>query len=110
MEITFNKYQEDAMRTKVYDKSISLMYPALGLNGEAGEVAEKVKKIYRDDSGNISHNKREEISDELGDILWYVAAMCEDIGVTMDYVAKRNLDKLASRMLRNKIHGSGDKR
>jgi len=102
--MTFDEYQVFARSTSVYPQKYKVMYPALGLCGEAGEVAEKVKKSIRDG------NSLEGVGLELGDVLWYISALADDLGVTLEEVAQANVDKLNSRMIRNKIGGSGDNR
>jgi len=87
-----------------------VIYPALGLAGEAGEVCNKTKKILRDDGGRMTEEKRTQLIDELGDVLWYVANLATDLGVTLDEVARINLAKLNSRKERGTITGSGDNR
>jgi len=104
------EYQEKAMETAIFPKEHSLVYPALGLVGEAGEVAEKVKKVIRDNKGEMDCKKREEIAKELGDVLWYLAALSTEIGYELEDIAKINLDKLASRHSRGVLKGSGDNR
>lgn len=86
------------------------MYPALGLCGEAGEVAENVKKALRDDSGNITHERRLRLRGELGDVLWYLAQLASELGLSLGQVADGNLKKLYSRLKRGKLAGSGDDR
>lgn len=85
-------------------------YPALGLVGEAGEIANKLKKVIRDKSGVLSDEVRESVSDELGDVLWYVAQLATEMGTDLDTIAQRNIDKLSSRKERGVIAGSGDNR
>lgn len=104
------EYQEKAMETAIFPSQYSLIYPVLGLVGEAGEVAEKVKKIIRDNQGEISEEKKGEIAKELGDVLWYIAAISTDIGYELEDIAKINLEKLASRHNRGVLKGSGDNR
>lgn len=108
--MTFEQYQANALTTSTYPKSRSIRYPALGLCGEAGEVANQVKKIDRDDGGFLTHARMVVIAQELGDVLWYVAAICSDIGVSMERVANDNLLKLEDRAKRGTISGSGDMR
>jgi NTP pyrophosphatase (non-canonical NTP hydrolase) len=103
-----NEYQKEAKKTAIYPSPI--IYPALGLCGEAGEVAEKVKKVLRDNNGVFTDAKKEEIVKELGDVLWYVANTASDIGFTLEDVAQGNIDKLNSRKERGKISGNGDNR
>jgi len=106
--MNFNEYQKIARSTAVYPEEYKVVYPALGLCGEAGEVAEKVKKTVRGDS---SLNKVPgSIAMELGDVLWYVAVLADDLGVELEDVAKWNVDKLQRRMKSNKIKGDGDNR
>ncbi len=114
--MTFEEYQQQALRTDVFkgsDKNIrsdGFIEKLLGLIGETGEVAEKFKKVYRDDDGKISVEKLEEMKKELGDILWYLASISNYLGIDFDDVAQTNLEKLASRQKRNKLGGSGDSR
>jgi len=90
-------------------KMISLSYDGLGL-GEAGEVQGKVKKIIRDSGGVITPEATDEIKKELGDTLWYIASMCDNLGITLDDVATSNITKLKDRYKRGVIGGSGDNR
>ena len=111
--MTFDEYQQRAIQTAVHkDKDFyrSAVYRTLGLTGEAGEVAEKMKKIIRDKKEIISESDKTEIVKELGDVLWYVQAIADYLDVPLEQVAQGNLDKLASRKERNKIKGSGDNR
>ena len=109
--MTFQEYQEQSRKTAIYpDKGNNFIYPVLGLAGEAGEVAEKIKKAIRDDGGKITDLKKTEITKELGDVLWYVAQIATEIGLSLDDVAKTNLEKLFSRLDRGVIQGSGDNR
>lgn len=111
-----NTYMAEAGKTAQYPTEglLGLSYAALGLNGEAGEVAEKIKKLIRDGQGedpeDLISAKRTEIAKEIGDVLWYVSAMCRELGVSMEEVAQMNIEKLQSRQKRNKIKGSGDNR
>lgn len=86
------------------------IYTALGLNGEAGEIAEKVKKVLRDHDGDFSKLDKDDISKELGDVLWYVSAFAHSIGLSLDDIARGNIEKLSSRKTRGVIRGSGDNR
>lgn len=106
-----DKYQAFARSTAVYPNiGNNLWYPALGLAGEAGEVADKVKKIYRDSTGLIDITTRNQICKELGDVLWYVAAVASELKIPLSMVVKMNVSKLKSRQTKNSIHGSGDER
>jgi len=107
---TFDEYQQRANATAIYPDSAKLTYPVLGLNGEAGEVAEKVKKMVRDDNNEMTEDKRTELAKEVGDVLWYIAAICRDIEVSLEDVAQLNITKLESRKKRGVLHGSGDNR
>ena len=104
----FNEYQKIARSTVVYSKEYKVIYPALGLCGEAGEVAEKVKKTVRGDSS--LNEVQGNIAMELGDVLWYISALADDLGVTLEEIAQANVEKLRSRKKRNMIGGSGDDR
>lgn len=107
----FNEYQKEAIKTVCYDDSIGPYYSVLGLCGEAGEVADKLKKIYRDkDWKNIEEDDRQAIRKELGDVLWYVAKMCDDLGFDLESVATCNLNKINKRKETNTLHGEGDNR
>jgi len=109
--MTFQEYQDEARKTAIYpNKDNNFVYPTLGLAGEAGEVAEKIKKVIRDNDGVISEEKKQEVTKELGDVLWYVANLAKELGVSLDEVAQKNLEKLQSRQQRNELHGSGDNR
>lgn len=108
--LSFDAYQAQAATTAIYPEQHRIVYPVLGLAGEAGEVSEKVKKIIRDFDGDFSDEKRHEIAQELGDMLWYVAALASDLGYDLGYIAKSNLSKLASRQKRGVLGGSGDNR
>ena len=109
--IDINAYQVAARRTAAYpDVGGNPVYPTLGLSGEAGEVADKVKKVLRDRGGVFDDPTREAIKLELGDVLWYVAQLASELGYDLEEVATANLDKLASRAARGRIGGSGDHR
>lgn len=108
--MTHNEYQEHALETAIYPAESRIIYPTLGLTGEAGEVADKVKKIIRDNHKEFTAEKKAEIMKEIGDVLWYCATLSHDLGYTLDEVAQTNVDKLRSRMERSKITGSGDNR
>ena len=105
IDYLMNEYQDMAAATAIYKTEHQVIYPALGLAAEAGEVANKVKKILRD--GKFDRNA---IADEVGDCLWYIAALCRDLNVDMKELAKNNLRKLHDRKVRGVIQGSGDSR
>lgn len=108
--MTLNEYQQKALETAVYPKEYKIVYPALGLTGEAGEVSDKIKKIIRDNNCEITDDKKREIAKELGDVLWYIATLANDIDYKLEDVAQMNYDKLHSRQLRGMLGGSGDNR
>ena len=94
----FEEYQSAASRTALYPRRLSnLEYPTLGLTGEAGEVANIVKKIQRDFGGEITDEVRQKLKDELGDVLWYISACADELGLTLEEVAGFNIEKLAKR-------------
>lgn len=105
INLPMNTYQRAASKTAIYKSEHAVIYPALGLAAEAGEVANKVKKILRD--GNFD---RDAIADEVGDCLWYIAALCRDLNIDMSDLAMNNLQKLYDRKERGVIGGNGDKR
>ena len=111
----FDKYQKMAAKYDLSEatsdlKAVGFIEKVLGLTGEAGETADKVKKILRDKGGHASDADREEIIKELGDVLWYVANVARCLGVDLSEVAKKNVEKLESRQKRNMLHGEGDNR
>jgi NTP pyrophosphatase (non-canonical NTP hydrolase) len=108
--MTLDEYQAAALSTAIYPTEHRIIYPALGLSGESGEVADKIKKVIRDHHAEFSEQQRRDIAIELGDVLWYCAAMARDLGFSLDEVAQMNVDKLKSRRQRGAIHGSGDNR
>jgi len=101
----FTHYQEKTVQTAIYPEDQALEYLALGLNGEAGEVAEKVKKHIRD-----GKELDEDFAKELGDVLWYLTRLVDELNADMSDVAQQNLDKLLDRKERDKLSGSGDHR
>ena len=105
-----NHYQRAARGTAIYADHHRVIYPALGLASEAGEVAGKIKKVLRDQGGDFARAPLESIKDELGDVLWYVAVLAGDLGLSLDEIAAANLDKLASRRARGRLSGGGDVR
>lgn len=107
----FKEYQEETKRTAQYPQlGENFIYPTLGLAGEAGEVAEKIKKVIRDKGGVIDAETKEMIKKELGDVLWYVSQLATELGLSLDEVAQHNIEKLLSRLERGKIGGEGDMR
>lgn len=102
----FKDYQSLAKTTAIYPENAKIFYPCLGLAGEVGEICEKVKKHIRD--GRVLD--KEDLTKELGDVLWYLSALAGDLGIDLEDVAKTNYEKLKSRMERNVISGSGDNR
>ena len=96
--MNFEEYQSEASATALYPRRMSnLEYPTLGLTGEAGEVANIDKKIQRDHGGVINDEIREELKDELGDVLWYISACADELGITLTQIAEYNVAKLAKR-------------
>jgi|TARA_B100001094_G_scaffold232586_1_gene227441 NTP pyrophosphatase (non-canonical NTP hydrolase) len=106
-KMTFDEYQEFVATVKRYPQQYNVLYPALGLCGEAGEVAEKVKKRVRD---GTKESFKQDITRELGDVLWYISALAGDLGITLQEVADTNKEKLQDRLQRDQIHGDGDER
>lgn len=107
----FDDYQKKCLKTAVYpDIGKNFVYPTLGLTGEAGEVAEKIKKVIRDDSGIITNGKKEEIKKEMGDVMWYLAQLATELDLNLSDIAKNNISKLKSRKQRSVLRGSGDNR
>ena len=101
-----NYYQKAALKTAIYPEAYKILYPALGLAGEAGEVADKVKKLIRDSKTDSNHA----IALELGDVMWYIASLANDLGYSMQDIAEMNVNKLQKRSRENKLQGSGDDR
>jgi NTP pyrophosphatase (non-canonical NTP hydrolase) len=107
----FREYQQRAMVTAIYPEGARIIYPALGLANEAGEVLGKIKKVIRDRGGDFGDPEvAAAIGAELGDVLWYVAALCRDLGLEMDALARQNVAKLAGRAARGALQGEGDAR
>ena len=104
------EYAEAAAETAIYPKTHAILYPALGMAGEAGEVANKVKKIIRDGIKAQPETWREDLASEIGDVLWYCAALARDLNIPLSQIAAQNRDKLAARKQAGTIGGSGDKR
>jgi NTP pyrophosphatase (non-canonical NTP hydrolase) len=125
MLMQLDDYQRAARRTAIYADQHRVIYPALGLASArrsgattggrpwepaAGEVAGKIKKVLRDQGGDFASAPLEAIKDELGDVLWYVAVLAGDLGLSLDEIAAANLSKLASRKERDRLSGGGDRR
>lgn len=104
--MTFKSYSETANTTAIYSEEVKIFYPLLGLSGEVGEVMNKVKKFYRDKTPL----DKQDLKKELGDILWYLNAVCKDLNIDFEDMAQANLDKLLDRKKRGVISGSGDER
>lgn len=112
--MTLDEYQTAARGTALYPQEARLLYPVLKLAGEAGEVAEKLGKLMRDEGWSpgraLSDAHRTALVKELGDVLWYVASVAADLDVTLETVAEQNLAKLRDRQIRGALGGSGDER
>ena len=109
--MNLSDYQQKAWTVALYPRAgNNLYYPALGLGGEAGEVLNKIKKVMRDSQDVVSDECRETLRGELGDVLWYVAALATELGLNLDDVAQANVEKLLSRKERGVLGGSGDQR
>lgn len=104
-------YQSASRQFAAYPAiGFNAIYPTLGLCGESGEVAEKVKKVIRDNDGKFSEDVTDAIALELGDVLWYVAQVASELGLDLNHIAQRNIDKLTFRQQRGTLQGSGDNR
>lgn len=110
--MTLDEYQKEALVTAVFtdDDFKDLAHWIFGITGEAGEIAEKIKKIVRDKDGQVNDEDKQELIKEIGDVLWYLAVLAEHLGYKFDEVGTRNIAKLRSRQARDKISGSGDNR
>ena len=108
--ITATEYQIRAAETAIFPKEKALEYLTLGLTGEAGEIANKVKKLIRDGEDTMPHDWKEQLASEIGDVLWYCAALASDLDMSLSVIAKQNKDKLEARLKKGTIQGSGDKR
>ncbi len=109
--MTFDEYQKQSRKTAKYpDAGKNFVYPVLGLTGESGEVAEKIKKVLRDKRGLIDEETRREIKKELGDVLWYLTQIGSELGISLEDIANENLKKLFSRKDRGVLSGDGDNR
>ena len=102
--------QKVALTTAIYPREQAIIYPTLGLTGEAGEVANKVKKIIRDGSNKNDDSMVSEIKSEIGDCLWYIAVLADDFDIKLSDISSTNIEKLANRKKNNTIHCSGDTR
>lgn len=110
--MNFSEYQKKTIKTAIYPGRgtlIGLLYASLGL-GEAGEIQGKIKKILRDDNGTVSMEKRSQVSEELGDLLWYISQIANELELELETIAEDNLEKLRSRKERGVLQGSGDNR
>ena len=106
-----NDYQAAALSTAIYpNKGANFAYPALGLAGEAGEVADKLKKVIRDNDGVLIDQVRDAVAKEIGDVLWYVSVLAYEMDYDLNEIAQINIDKLNSRKERGVLSGSGDNR
>jgi len=109
--MNFTDYQQKAKATAKYPIiGHGVIYPTLGLTNEAGEVAGKIKKVFRDKDGIISEETREALKAELGDVLWYLAQVATELNLSLDEIAEYNIAKLLDRQARGKIQGDGDNR
>jgi NTP pyrophosphatase (non-canonical NTP hydrolase) len=110
--MTFDEYQKRALTTVISEGNEfnDLLHWVLGINGESGEVAEKVKKIIRDKGGKVTDADKKELGKEIGDVLWYLAVFADHLGISFDDIAANNLKKLADRKERGVLGGSGDSR
>ena len=117
MPLTLDEYEAEALEHALYDDDV--IYPVLGLVSEAGEVADKFKKLLRDEqfelpfddvAVSMTYEERYEVAQELGDVLWYVTALANDLNFSLEEVAEANLRKLEGRSKRGTIRGSGDNR
>lgn len=108
--MTFQEYQKQALKTASDDKPLEFYHRVLGLVGEAGEVAEKVKKVIRDSDGLPASLNKADITKELGDVLWYIATVGDYLGIELEDIAQTNVVKLADRRRRDILKGSGDNR
>ncbi len=110
--MTLDEYQKQALTTVIATNSEfrDMLHWVLGINGEAGEIAEKVKKIIRDKGGEVSEQDKLDMAKEVGDVLWYLAVFAHHLGIPLETIAQQNLDKLQSRKARGVLQGSGDNR
>jgi NTP pyrophosphatase (non-canonical NTP hydrolase) len=110
-KMNFSEYQIKSRKTAAYPViGHAVIYPTLGLVNEAGEVAGKIKKVFRDNDGEISEETRQALKAELGDVLWYIAQVATELSLSLDEIAEYNIAKLYDRLQRGKISGDGDNR
>ncbi len=109
-DMDVNVYQDRAVATAIYPETHKITYPALGMAGEAGEVANKVKKIIRDGKKSLPDDWQQQLASEIGDVLWYCAALARDLDMSLATIMAANLDKLKARQEQGTLGGSGDKR
>ena len=113
--MNFNEYQKECRKTDVGTSAQDCLNPGwlyyvLGISGEAGELTEKIKKFFRDKDGKVDTPFIDDITKEMGDVLWYMARLADQFHIDFDDIAKTNIEKLASRKERGKLHGEGDDR
>lgn len=109
--MNFQEYQEESRKTAIYPSvGKNFVYPVLGIAGESGEVADKMKKILREKNGIVDEAGKQEIIKELGDLLWYMAQLASELGISFDEIAEKNIIKTQSRMERGALLGNGDNR
>lgn len=109
--MTFKEYQKVSKKTAIYpDLGKNYVYPALGLAGESGEVAEVIKRIIREKNGVIDNEAKKALIKELGDVLWYLSQLATEFNISLEEVATQNIEKLKSRKRRGLLHGKGSDR
>ncbi|MBN1325777.1 nucleoside triphosphate pyrophosphohydrolase family protein [Candidatus Falkowbacteria bacterium] len=107
----FQEYQKKSRETAIYPSvGKSFVYPTMGLTGEAGEVSEKIKKLFRDKNGEADEETKKELQKELGDVLWYLSQIATEFDLSLNEIAEKNIEKLFSRKKRGTLHGNGDNR
>ncbi|MFZ5982700.1 MAG: nucleoside triphosphate pyrophosphohydrolase family protein [Patescibacteria group bacterium] len=107
----FNEYQKKSRKSFIYPKpGKNLIFPVLGLCGESGEVAEKVKKLIRDKGSRIDNSTKEGLKEELGDVIWYVSQIASELEIPLEEIINKNIQKISDRKKRKVLHGSGDRR
>ena len=109
-DLSLDEYQRAARETAIYPAEVGPAYVALGLAGEAGEIANKMKKVYRDNGGVLNDERATAMAAELGDVMWYVAQVASELGVPLSAVCEANLIKLGKRAAEGKLQGDGDNR